>query len=226
MKQKTHILFSGYEWLTRERWGEIHPDKPWNWYDPSCVRVESGILKLSIKNNPRQFTIDGKTFTSAYGMGLISSVDDFSFGKFEVSARLPKGIGLWPAFWMYSVTDWPPEIDIFEGYSGSRNYRNNCIKPYRVETCVHPNIKPKTTWRLRKDPTKYFNKYGAIWTENELVFYLNGKTIRKIKNKEINRILAEHKMQVIINNHIQTSFADKWNMESSFDVEYFNHKSF
>jgi len=30
---KETIHWSGYEWLTQERFGEIHPKKRFNWYD-------------------------------------------------------------------------------------------------------------------------------------------------------------------------------------------------
>jgi hypothetical protein len=36
---KKIIKWSGYNWITQERWGDIHPDKLYNWYDPSAVEV-------------------------------------------------------------------------------------------------------------------------------------------------------------------------------------------
>ena len=35
-------------------------------------------------------------------------------------AKLPYGDNLWPAFWMWSWDSWPPEIDIFEGYTNNK----------------------------------------------------------------------------------------------------------
>ena len=34
------MKWCGYEWITQERWGDIHPDKPICWYDPSAVSVD------------------------------------------------------------------------------------------------------------------------------------------------------------------------------------------
>jgi hypothetical protein len=36
---KNKIKWSGYNWLTQERWGNIHPDKTYNWYDPSAIEI-------------------------------------------------------------------------------------------------------------------------------------------------------------------------------------------
>ena len=33
------IKWCGYEWLTQERWGQIHPVKPKAWYDETAVVI-------------------------------------------------------------------------------------------------------------------------------------------------------------------------------------------
>ena len=37
----TTIRWKGYEWITEERWGQVHPEKPNWWYDESCVLVDN-----------------------------------------------------------------------------------------------------------------------------------------------------------------------------------------
>ena len=32
------ITFSNYKWITQERWGQYHKEKPWNWYDPRMCK--------------------------------------------------------------------------------------------------------------------------------------------------------------------------------------------
>ncbi|WGH78928.1 LamG domain-containing protein [Jannaschia ovalis] len=40
-----------------------------------------------------------------------------TYGWFEIEARIPRGRGRWPAFWLtFAGRGWPPEIDIFEAY--------------------------------------------------------------------------------------------------------------
>ena len=45
---KNKIKWSGYNWATQERWGNIHPDKAYNWYDPSAVEVRDEDLILDV----------------------------------------------------------------------------------------------------------------------------------------------------------------------------------
>ena len=48
------IEWCGYEWLTQERWGQIHPIKPVAWYDESAVEIrwsdEFNCEQLILKN--------------------------------------------------------------------------------------------------------------------------------------------------------------------------------
>lgn len=110
------IKWSGYEWLLQERWGLIHPQKPTWWYDSSKVSVDPhNYLHLKTGLSPRYFPeLD---LTSNIGAGLVSCTTPFSYGTFEIVAKLPYGKSLWPAFWMWSFNSWPPEIDVLEGFS-------------------------------------------------------------------------------------------------------------
>ncbi|MBT8155917.1 family 16 glycosylhydrolase [Epibacterium ulvae] len=54
-----------------------------------------------------------------YAVGEITTAHTWSqkYGYFEVEARLPRGKGRWPAFWMtFAGLGWPPEIDVMEAY--------------------------------------------------------------------------------------------------------------
>ena len=70
----------------------------------------------------------------------MSCTNKFKHGTFEIEAKLPNGLNLWPAFWMWSWDTWPPEIDVFEGYSEKNpNYLelSNVIKIRKIESNVH-----------------------------------------------------------------------------------------
>lgn len=54
-----------------------------------------------------------------YGVGQITTAQTWSqaYGYFEIEARMPRGKGRWPAFWMtFAGRGWPPEIDVVEAY--------------------------------------------------------------------------------------------------------------
>ncbi len=65
----------------------------------------------------------------------------------EMRARLPHGLGTWPAFWLnpgvegrdghFSATPWPPEIDIFEFFDWQGRDRPRIMTAH-VQTAGHP----------------------------------------------------------------------------------------
>ena len=57
-------------------------------------------------------------FNNEYISGILTTQSRFSqkYGYFEIRAKIPVGIGVWPAFWMLADDGgWPPEIDVMEG---------------------------------------------------------------------------------------------------------------
>jgi len=215
------INWSGYEWITQERWGNIHQDKTYNWYDPSAVEIRGDDLILKSHYNPKKFTINDKEVISNYGVGLVSNTTKFGYGYFEIEAKLPYGKNLWPAFWMWSFDTWPPEIDILEAYSNVKKSSylklrlESLLGFWNVQTNFHyldhnekKSIGAKTHWFGFKNPQKHFIKYGCLWEEHQVVFYYDGKIVRTIKDKNILSSLKDAKMNVIINNHIREDIGD------------------
>ena len=88
--------------------------------------LEGGILRIEARKNDK-----GK-----WESGLLASADSsgrgFSqqYGYFEMRAKLPKGPGVWPAFWLGSIVDKAApasvEIDVLE--------QCHCL-PYKSRRC-------------------------------------------------------------------------------------------
>jgi len=84
------------------------------------VQVKGGNLVITAMNQPGYACSDGATndYTSARlkTQGLFSQ----AYGRFEARIQIPKGQGMWPAFWMLgnniTSVNWPAcgEIDIME----------------------------------------------------------------------------------------------------------------
>lgn len=78
------------------------------------VHIDNGILIIEARKD----SLGGKAYTSTR---LVSKhKGDWTYGRIEVKAKLPRGKGTWPAIWMLS-TDWKyggwpasGEIDIME----------------------------------------------------------------------------------------------------------------
>lgn len=81
---------------------------------PDNVRVEDGVLKITAKKE----AFGGATYTSS--RLVTENKFEFTYGRIDISAKLPTGGGTWPALWMlgedYAVNTWPGcgEIDIME----------------------------------------------------------------------------------------------------------------
>lgn len=227
------IQWSGYEWLTQERWGDYHPDKPIVWYDPSQVLVEKEVLKLGVAYNPLVM----EDLTIPFGVGLVSCTEKFTYGTFEIEARLPAGQpNAWPAFWMWSWESWPPEIDVIEAYSDSRgsyfNWSAGALlgKFWRCETNVHLGVQPrnyslgaeKHAFSFR-DPSKAWIRYRLEWSANRLGFYYNGKLVREVLDEESLSQLRGKTMNVVINNSIQKVYPQT-TKSYTFEVRSFTYK--
>lgn len=73
-----------------------------------------------------------------YGSGMISTAQTWAqtYGYFEIEARIPRGRGRWPAFWLtFAGLGWPPEIDVFEAYGTGIGKPTN--KDDTFNTAVH-----------------------------------------------------------------------------------------
>lgn len=226
----------GYNWITEERWGQIHPTKLDWWYDESAVSIDSeGFLHLKTQQNPKLFKLDNSIeVTSQIGAGLISCTSrDFHWGTYEIEAKLPTGKNLWPAFWMWSWNTWPPEIDIMEGYSNEKAsyFRWRPLGFWNAQTNVHytelengtpRSIGGKARPFTFKNPAKEFIKYRLEWTPTSLLFYYGDRLVRKVTDPKIMEQLNATEMNVVINNGI-TQYLKGEDQASDFIVKYFKY---
>ena len=82
--------------------------------DTSNAYVENGVLTITAKID----SVGGKRYTSA--RLITKDKGDWLYGRFEINAKLPTGVGTWAAIWMlptdWEYGGWPAsgEIDIME----------------------------------------------------------------------------------------------------------------
>ena len=225
------ISFGNYDWITQERWGAVHTDKPYVWYDADMVQPHSANhLSLFTRHKPKYFSWCDATPEMA--VGLISCKHEFDYGVFSLDAKLPNIAYAWPAFWMYSWKSWPPEIDVFEGYANRRgNYRNNIIdrilgKPYNVETNVHlletKNIGGEDGYI--KEPMRW-NNYKVDWHPNYIKIYYNDRLVRSVEDAETLKYFEGHKMNVIINNSFYKSHHSHKILMGELEVKNFVYEA-
>lgn len=132
--------------------------------------VKNGILNITaVKEN-----FDGSAYTSAR---LISkNKGDWTYGRFEIKAKMPKGRGLWPAIWMLPTSwkygNWPAsgEIDIMEhvGYLPDSVFGTVHTGAYN-----HRIGTQKGTKTFRKDLSDAFHVYTLDWNEAEIKIFID-----------------------------------------------------
>ena len=104
-------------------------EKPFGVHEPDNVSVASGTALLQLNREKR--AVFGKSFDYTFGMLSSHEAYSFTFGYAEISAKVPKGMGVWPAFWLLPADkSWPPEIDVIE-YLGRdpKRFMARCITP-------------------------------------------------------------------------------------------------
>ena len=134
------------------------------------ARVADG--KLIIEARREDF--DSMKYTSAR---LVSKgKGDFLYGRIETRARLPRGLGTWPAIWMLS-TDWAyggwpesGEIDIMEhvGYDQNRVHASTHTKDY-----YHSIGTQKTATVVVPTVSDSFHVYTVEWRADRIDIFLD-----------------------------------------------------
>ncbi|MFA3783898.1 family 16 glycosylhydrolase [Melioribacteraceae bacterium 4301-Me] len=136
------------------------------------ARVEDGKLIIEAK---RDFYLNHE-YTSA--RLVTANKGDWTYGRFEIKAKLPSGRGTWPAIWMLP-TDWSlgnkgwpdnGEIDIMEhvGYD-----------PGVIHGSIHTNKynwvdnTGKTATLKILDATTSFHTYALEWDSTEIKIYVD-----------------------------------------------------
>lgn len=213
--------------LDTTKWFDHNPT--WIGRQPSLfrrenVRVENGQLILSGKREQVPNAPEGyHTFTSA----AVQSKKKVLYGFFEIKCK-PMNSALSSAFWLYvqdSIKQ--EEIDIFEicgRHDSLPNYPKTyfatshyIIKTHDLQISDHVEFMSEIPWVERSFVA------GLKWTRDELVWYVDGKEIRRRKND------FWHSPETI--NFDSEAFPSWWGLPSDtdnggeFQIEYFRYWS-
>ncbi|MGL4373494.1 MAG: glycoside hydrolase family 16 protein, partial [Turicibacter sp.] len=136
------------------------------------VKVEDGLLVIEA----RREAYEKMDYTSTR---LVSRhKGDFTYGKFEISAKLPQGRGTWPAIWMlpsdWKYGDWPisGEIDIMEHVGADLGMVHGSIHTSRFN---HKKNTQKTNKILLDDASDAFHVYGLEWLPDKIIVSVDGE---------------------------------------------------
>ena len=158
-------------WVTGGGWGnneaQYYTDKPKN------VRVENG--RLIIEALKEDF------YGSKYTSSRIKTTNSWKYGRFQIRAKLPKGIGTWAAFWGlptdWKYGSWPNsgEIDILEHVGFEEGHIVSSV--HNIAHHGDLSNSDQTKYVLDHDVINSFNDYILEWGEEEIKTYINDKLI-------------------------------------------------
>lgn len=127
---------------------------------------------FAIKATEIPSSLQADAWKYRYASGLLTTRKSFAqqFGYFELRARLPRGKGLWPAFWLLPASGaWPPEIDVMEmlGHDVTQYYgtihwgKNEKDHPKDGHAIATPDLSAD------------YHNYGVLWTDAEVCWYFD-----------------------------------------------------
>ena len=112
----------------------------------------------------------------------------FKYGRIEISAKMPSGIGTWPALWLLGAnllegTAWPHcgEIDILE---------NTGAHPFQVQGTIHgdgyfgENGLTKII-QSQEELSKEFHTYAINWTPDEISWFFDENCYNSIRREDV-----------------------------------------
>lgn len=154
------------------------------------ARVENGSLIIEARRD----AWEGHEYTSAR---LVSKgKGDWTYGRFEVKAKLPSGRGTWPAVWMLPSTKtyggWPDggEIDIMEHVGSDPDVVHASVHT----KAYHHSIKTQKTANIHVHSARsQFNVYAVEWTPEEIRGFVNEQHFFTFNNERPTNPAADHK---------------------------------
>lgn len=152
-----------------------------SWEAPDFIMPDDGLTNL------REFN---------YTSSNIWTKKRFKHGYYEIKCKIPKGKGMWPAFWTFFSNNEGEynEIDVFEfwnEYSGNQYNSDKSSKVVHTNMhyddggdvhdkidcpMVYPN--PSIELNLVEDYSQEDHIFGVLWDKQKIIWYIDNQPIR------------------------------------------------
>ena len=162
-----------------------------NWYNGEMQQYTNSQTNSFQSNGSLNLVAKKETFTDQgvtkqYTSARLNSKFAFKYGRVEVRAKLPTGVGTWPAIWMlgkniiepggfwsstYGTAYWPAcgEVDIMEHWGTNQNY---------VQSAMHTPSSYGGTFNLGGQTiataSSAYHIYTLVWTAEKMEFAVDG----------------------------------------------------
>jgi beta-glucanase (GH16 family) len=145
------------------------------------ARVEDGHLIIEARREPWE----KNRYTSA--RLVTKGKGDWTYGRIEARARLPKGRGSWPAIWMLATTAgemaWPDdgEIDIMEHVGFNPGVIHGSVHTKRYNHMIGTQ---KTRTTRVPDASDAFHVYAIEWDRSHIRWFVDDRQYFAFANEK------------------------------------------
>jgi beta-glucanase (GH16 family) len=147
------------------------------WYQSQNVSVSDGLLHLTAKKQ----SANGFPYTS--GMVTTGPLEKhagqdnnfaFKYGYVEARVKVPKGQGLWPAFWLLPADgSGPPEIDVLEVLG------NDTKTSYATVHWSEDQASKSMSTINSTDFADGFHTVGMRWDKDKIEWFYDGQRVKR-----------------------------------------------
>ncbi len=183
-------------------------------YVADAFEVRDGVLR--VKADKREAFYDGKQ--RAYTSGMMTTLGKFSqeHGRFEIRCRVPKGEGMWPAFWLLpEPRGWPPEIDVLE-ILGHEPNKVHMTHHFRDEQRKHRSRGGSWTG---PDFSAGFHEFAVEWSPEAIIWFVDG-----VERFRSDKSIPHGKMFLLVNLAVGGNWPgapdEKTQLPAAFEVDY------
>jgi beta-glucanase (GH16 family) len=162
------------------------------YYTAESVKIE-GNLKITAQKQKLDSSLQCYYGPALWTSGKIHTAGKvgFKFGRIEIKAKLPSGIGTWPALWLLGANlldgiAWPHcgEIDILE---------NTGAHPFQVQGTIHGDgyFGEAGLTKIIQSPTPLsdnFHNYAISWNEEYIEWFFDGNSYNKITKSSVEQM--------------------------------------
>jgi beta-glucanase (GH16 family) len=188
-----HDEFDGTK-LDKSKWQYDTARNKQGWYNgereyysadrPANLRISGGFLTIEARHeklDPKQFPDwGGQEYTSAK---IFSKGRGWTYGFYEVRAKLACARGMWPAIWMLptKLKKWPDdgEIDIMEEVGAEPNLIYSSL---HTKLFNHILKTQRSAQRLVPTSCSAFHVYQLDWRPDSITIGVDGHGILKVLN--------------------------------------------
>lgn len=177
-------------------------------FDSQIIYVKRGTLHLKALEAIKK---DGTKYIKQPYINTYTK-KHFKYGKLEIKAKIPVGVGVWPAIWLISEkrTEFPRgEIDMLE-YIG-------CWDKYKFQGNIHTAWKDDRRFQYPKystniDITKY-HIYTLEWTKEHIILKVDNEIYLEYEKNNPNGWVFDQDYFLVLN----VAFGNGWGAKCGID---------